>query len=435
MKRLAFVCGLVFVVVVPSWASRLEDAGAKWAGGDKAGAVAVWRAIVEDSTDPKEVTAARMKLANACWAAGDVSSAVAQWQAVAAGAAEPAMLAESKLRLANATVKSSAPIADQIAAFLRVANEHPNAPQAGQCLLRAAYLRDKAEPKAGAAAFGEVVSRYPGTKEAAEASYRKGLVLERKRADIDGAIDALALAAATVKAGPMLRQQALVEAGYARIMKYMGSALEVDLKAAAEYFKETLPRLSNPDLAARALLGLGECYLLSEKFPIKNEPPTAADLAEQEARDAEHYAVQAEKAYQFALSTQCSDYVKVLAQYGVAYSLMRQDRWEEAAAAFGKVLSAIPGESLCQKRDNWRKLAVAKASTGSIAASGLHVEWKHLVVMAAYWRGDCLDSAERKAEARAVFQQIVDEFGHEENPHCFVRAAERALAEMAGGAG
>lgn len=430
-RLVVLVCVVVLALPPPAEATALTDAGAKWAAGDKAGAIADWQKVIDTSTEPNVIGQARSRLANALLSKGDTAGAVAVWKALAGSSADAGLRANAKMRLAYALVKTKAPAAQQLDAFMRVVTEHPTSPEARACLLRVAYLKEKASPTEALAAFAEVSARYPGTAEAVEADYRRGLTMEAGRKDIDAAIEAFDGVAASKSASRVMRESAAVEAGYARIMKYMGSASREDLQDAARRISATLPTLTNRELRARAYLALGECYLILDKQVPEDAPPDDAEAA---TREAAQYSVQAQQAYEAALASADSAYVRGIAKYGLGYSLMFQSRWDEAEKCFAELLAGMSGDTLKQKQMAWQKLGAERTVTGRPASWNLTPAWGKLIQMGAYWRAECLSSLERGAEAGELLSEVVGEFGRDKPTHWTVATAQSKLSTSEGGA-
>lgn len=423
MRLSVIACVVVLALPLVAHGAALTDASAKWTAGDKSGAIAAWRGVVSTSKDPKELDNARSRLADALLATGDTAGAVAVWNELIQTSAQPTLLATAKMRVAYCATKQKVPVKDQIAAFMRVVNEHPTTAQARTCLLRVAYLKDKSEPKNAAAAFGEVSARYPGTREAAEADYRRGMVCERGRQNIDEAIRALEAAAENRQATSFVRQAAAVEAGSARIMKYMGSASKPDVQAAADYIKRIIPTVTDCELLARARLAYGECCLEIEGGPEDAPPPLEEALERHEA----DYIGQAETAFKAVLSSKCSAYVKLTAWYYLGHALPMEGEKAEAKRCLDQVLAGLKGATLKEKQKDWVRLRGMKTANGHAAGWSMHVQWNYMVQMAAWWQAEMLRSMGLKSESEVILRQIVEEYGTDKPKHWTVKSAEKRL--------
>ncbi len=402
-----------------------DEASIKWKSGDKSGAIAAWQKVIATSQEAKTLDAARSALANALSTTGDATGSMAVWKEIINTSQNQGLVATAKMRVAYLLTKTKAPIAEQLEAFQRVAREHPQTEQARVCLLRTAYLQLKAQPSMAAAAFANVSELYPDTAQAAEADYRRGLLLERGRKDIDVAIDALGRAANNPEAPGLLREIASVEQGYARIMKYMGSAKRTDLEEAASAIKNTIPALKNREMSARAYLALGECYIILDG-QVPNEDMNDKALSEK-LRHAQ-YALDAENAYQQALMHADSAYLKMLARYGIGYSYFFRCNWKAAEKCFSEILADIPGKNLKEKQAAWIEMGNIKTSTGYAAAWSLSPEWRHLVHMAIYWKGQMLNSLGQKQAELAVYQELVDQLETTAANHWTIKDAKARLA-------
>ena len=423
MRLILFACVVVLALPLVVNGAALTNANAHWTAGDKAGAIAGWKDVINTSKDAKELDDARARLGDALLATGDTTGAVAVWKDTIAKSSNPSVLATAKMRIAYSLVKTKASPREQEEAFMRVAKEHPDTEQGRVCLLRVAYLKDKSDPKNAAAAFGEVSARYPGTKEAGEADYRRGMISERGRKEIDTSISALDAAADNKAASSFVRQSAAVEAGYARIMKYMGSASKPDVEAAAGYIKKTIPSIADCELLARARLAFGECCLEIEGGPEDAPPPLEEALKRGEA----NYVGQAKDAFEAVLSSKCSAYVKVLARYYLGHALTMEGEKAEAEHCFDQVLTDLKGTTLKDKEKDWARLRAAKTANGHAAGWSLHVQWNYMVQMAAWWKAEELRSMGSKAESDAILRQIASEYEKQNPQHWTVKSAKKRL--------
>lgn len=331
----------------------------------------------------------------------------------------------SVLADANVDTKQDASVDARIAACMQVVKEQPTSPQARKALLSAAYLKDKRDRATGAAAFAEVSSRYPGTAEAAEADYRRGMVCERKGGDIDGAITAFAMAAQNPKGTSFFREAAAVEGGYARIMKYnLNEHSRLDIEAAEKYIRDTIPSLTDPEFIARAHLAHAKCWHEFDSPHEESPPPLQEALKRRDA----NYLGQAEKACRAALSSDCSPFVKLIAWQWLGQTLMMQpDRDSEAEQCYGKILLSLKGDTLKEKQNDLLKLYAQTTKNGYEAGWNTHSEWDHLVKLAAYWQASTLRDLKRESESKKIFQQMVDEFGSDQPKHWTVVDAEKKL--------
>lgn len=239
------------------------------------GQLGLCRTAMEGTTLSRSIVFAVVLLAASAAAASDYLAAVEQAKAAALAGdlqrardtcaqvvqARPGPPAEPKaeLLMGHILLKESAPITTTIDQFMRAASAFPDSPEAPEALLRVAYLRDKQGQDT--TEWATIAEKYPDSREAAEALHCLGHLALRTN-DPDAAIRKFDASAAHPLVDSVLAQDSLTEAGYACVSRYWQTAEMSMIKAAVERFTSARDKAADPELTMKAMLGLGESYLI-----------------------------------------------------------------------------------------------------------------------------------------------------------------------------
>lgn len=295
----------------------------------------------------------------------------------------------ARLALSKAMLRNKQPVADVIAEYETVVKGFPKSAEVPAALLSIGYLHDwiKQEPTE----WHTVIEKYPQSKQAAEALFCLGKLSLRK-GDTKGAIDLFRQSFDSPNADPKIAKRSRVEAGFAYISQYWQTADKSYLQNARSALRPSdtnsaasASSVSDEDAEdIREHMGMGEIYLI------------------------QGFGKEAAQEYQAVLDqSSCDAYTHSVAQYELGCALYAKRDWIAAESAFDKFLNERNGQTLSEKQTLWKEARpgyMQYLTSDPERAAGL--SGLELVLESAYWKSSCLVQLRRYDEAKQILNEL-----------------------------
>lgn len=298
-------------------------------------------------------------------------------------------LAYIKMRLDQPTRQ------DMLDAFSAVKQKYPASDEAGEALVRIGYIHSKSDTVEAIKDFSAFVTSRPNHPLNAEACQSLGRLYLRTH-ELDKAETAFDRVKLISNADEHLVDEAALQSGFVKIMRFYASKDKTRLTAAIEAFDQ-LRASPKVNVRARADLGTAEALLLLGKPTEARAKYTAAVAA-----------------YSDNL------YFRGIALYGVACCSRHAGKLDDAVADYAALMAAMPGQTLAEKDAAWLSAALASTSTSAQITIQENGSWTSLpgseiVVESVYNRSKCLYLLKRYDEAIEKLNELV-QYLPESNP-------------------
>ena len=301
---------------------------------------------------------------------------------------------------------------DLLAAFFLVRTKYPQSPEATDALVHIGFLHTRCDTAQAISDFSSFMNEHPTHPDAARVSQSLGR-LHLKTHDLDKAEASFDKAATISDAPTAVKDEAALQSGFVKIMRFYADRKPAHLTAAME----SLSRMSssgNAKVRARADLGIAECLLLLNKC-------TQARAKYQEA--AQRYADQ--------------PYFKGTALFGMACCSQARGEYETAIKDYEAVLASQTGTSLAEKDAAWKRIALGSTSANAQALIQRDGSWGRLpghdmVFEAVYNEAWCMSRLDQCSGATNLLTQLLGSLPEASELHA--RAAQ-LLSQCSSSAG
>ncbi len=294
----------------------------------------------------------------------------------------------AQLKLAYIKIRTSPESTGEILnAFSLVRTKYPSSQEAAVALVRIGYLHSKTDTLQAIADFTAFLSSYPDHQLAAEIQqslgrlYLRTLELDKAEAAFDKAVN--------IGGAPTaVAEEAALQSGFVKIMKYYASKGRSHLAAAIDALS-ALVSSSSVKIRARADLGVAEAMLLQGQ---------RTDARERYGAAAQTYAG--------------LPYFRGVALYGVACCSQQAGQLDTALLDYAAFLAAQQGSTLGEKDAAWRTAALASTSASARAVVESDGAWERLpgsdlVCRSVFDQGRCLYWLKRYDEATDKLSELV----------------------------
>jgi len=278
--------------------------------------------------------------------------------------------------------------------------------------VRIGYLHSRTDAKQAIKDFEEFLATHKDHPQCARVTISLG-GLYLRNLELDKAEAAFDAVKSTPNAPPGAVEEANMQSGFVKMMKYYASRDKANLTSAISAF-DGLSAAADVRIRAKSKLGTAEALLLLGK---------AADAHEKHKTAAQTYSDQ--------------PYFKGLALYGAGICSQDMQKPEEAASEFSAFLDSQAGSTLADKDAAWKRTALSSlgsyiqvtiqkdGSLDKIPASGI-------VSKASYLRGECLYTAGKYKEAEKQLSAVVAAFPGTESAESANSAVARCKMAIGG---
>lgn len=276
---------------------------------------------------------------------------------------------------------------DLLDAFALVRTRYPSSPESADALVHTGFLHSRSDAAQAVRDFREFATAYPTHPSTARVQQSLGRLYLRTL-DLDKAEAAFDAAKIIAGAPASLTEEAALQSGFVKIMKYYASKNKTSLQAAIDALSRV--RLSSqPKIRARADLGIAEATFLSGKY---------GDAHDKYAVAAQEHASQ--------------PYFRGIALYGTALSSQETGKMEQAVGEYSAFLNGLSGSTLAAKDRSWRAIALASTSASAQASVLRDGDWKRLpgsdlVLQSECGLSKCLFLLRRYDDALRVLAEVV----------------------------
>lgn len=240
-----------------------------------------------------------------------------------------------------------------LTAFSLVRTKYPTSAEAADALVHVGFLHSRSNTRQSAQDFAEFLDAYPTHPDAARVSQSLGRLYLRMK-DLDKAEASFDKAAGLAGAPPDVSQEAALQSGFVKIMRFYATRDKTHLPAAIDALGK-LASSERLNVRARADLGIAEATLL------RGKPSEAREL----------YVAAAAK---YAGQT----YVRGIALFGAACCSQYAGHFKAAVEDYAALLAAVPGAALADKDASWKTVALASTSASAQAAVVKDGAWQRL---------------------------------------------------------
>lgn len=321
----------------------------------------------------------------------------------------------AQLKLGYIKLKLSPDSAQEMLdAFAQVRAKYPTSAEAGEALARIGYLHTKSDTRQAITDFTDFLASNANHPLAVPVQQSLGR-LYLKTGELDKAEAAFDKAAAATGASSSITEEAALQSGFVKIMRFYATRDESHLPRAID----ALGKLASSDrlsVRARADLGIAEAALLMRK---------PGEAREKYKTAAEKYAGQ--------------PYFRGIALYGMACCSQFAGNAKAAVDDYAAVLAALPGSTLTEKDAAWRAIALASTSAGAQAAVQKDASWTRLpgieiVCRSVYDQALYLYALKRYDEATGLLSELAAYAAASDSLHAqAVSLLERCRAAQGGG--
>ncbi|MCX6374841.1 MAG: hypothetical protein NTU88_02160 [Armatimonadetes bacterium] len=294
----------------------------------------------------------------------------------------------AQLKLAYIKLKLTPDSAQEILdAFSQVRTRYPTSAEAGEALARIGYLHTKSDTRQAIKDFTDFLASNANHPLAAPVEQSLGRLYLRT-GELDKAEGAFDKAAAVTGASLSVTEEAALQSGFVKIMRFYATRDTSHLPRAVD----ALGKLASSDrlnVRARADLGIAEATLLMRK---------PGEAREKYKTAAEKYADQ--------------PYFRSIALYGIACCSQFAGKAKAAVDDYAAVLAALPGSTIAEKDAAWRAIALGTTTASAQAAVRKDGAWQRLpgneiVRRSVYERAWYLRVLGRGDEAIASIEELI----------------------------
>jgi len=294
----------------------------------------------------------------------------------------------AQLKLAYIKLKLNPDSArEMLDAFSQVRTKYPTSAEAGEALARIGYLHTKSDTRQAIKDFTDFLASNANHPLTAPVEQSLGRLYLRT-GELDKAEAAFDKAAAATGAASSITEEAALQSGFVKIMRFFATRDRSHLPRAIDALGK-LTSSQRLNVRARADLGIAEAGLLMRKPGEAREKYKAA---------AQKYADQ--------------PYFRGIALFGMGCCSQYAGQYKAAVTDYEAVLAALPGSTIAEKDAAWRSIALGSTSGSAQAAVTKRGAWQRLpgneiVRRSAYQRAWYLRVVGRGHEAIAPLEELI----------------------------
>lgn len=319
---------------------------------------------------------------------GDLAAAASTYTQLLKSFPDSPKAPDAQLKLAYIKMKLSPKATQEVLdALAQVQTKYPSSPEAAEAKARIGFLHTRTDADQAIRDFTEFLSAHPSHPLAASVQQSLGR-LYLKTNDLGKAEEAFDRAAHALKVSASLHDEAALQSGFVKIMKYYASKDKSHLPGAITALS-ALKTSSVLNVRARADLGIAECKLLLGKY--------------------------SESHGDYASATQTyrsKPYFQGIALYGAAICSEETGQMEQAANEYATFLNGLAGTAIGEKDATWRRMALSSTSARVQVSVQDNGNWTslpglNLVIRSAFKRAKCLSMLRHHKEAVPILSELI----------------------------